>query len=76
MDVIRGFRRLALRISPVNVKPKVSAYDAAVNYELGLIAAKVDRANNPAKLVRTGLKLNIVPGQAGRRLDRRPPPRR
>ena len=69
MDVIRGFRRLALRFSPVDVKPKVSAYDAAVTYELGLIAAKVDQANHPARLVRHGLKLTVVQGQAGRRLD-------
>ena len=43
MDVIRGFRRLALRFFPVHVTPKVSSYEAAVNYELGVIAAKVDR---------------------------------
>ena len=69
MDVIRGFRRLELRFSPVNVKPKVSAYDAAVTYELGLIAAKVDQANHPARLVRHGLKLTVVQGHAGRRLN-------
>ena len=51
MDVIRGFRRLALRFSPVDVKPKVSAYDAAVNYEIGLIAGKVDQAE-PARAPR------------------------
>ena len=65
MDVIRGFRRLALRFFPVDMKPKVSAYDAAVTYELGLIAAKVDQATHPARLVRTGLTLTVVPGQAG-----------
>ena len=74
MDVIRGFRRLALRLSPVDVTPKVSAYDAAVNYEIGLIAAKVDQANQPARLVRHGLEVTVVPGQAGRAA--RPRPRR
>jgi vancomycin resistance protein YoaR len=70
MDVIRGFRRLSLRFSPVDVKPNVSAYDAAVNYEIGLIAAKVDQANRPARLVRHGLKLTVVPGRPGLELDR------
>jgi vancomycin resistance protein YoaR len=70
MDVIRGFRRLSLRFSPVDVKPNVSAYDAAVNYEIGLIAAKVDQANHPARLVRHGLKLTVVPGHPGLELDR------
>ncbi len=70
VDVIRGFRRLALRVSPVDVKPEVSSYNAAVNYELGLIAAKVDHAARPARLVRRGLQLRIVPGRTGRQLDR------
>ena len=46
-------------------RPKVSAYNAAVSYEIGLIAAKVDQANQPARLVRHGLTLTVVPGQAG-----------
>jgi len=70
MDVIRGFRRLALRIFPAHVTPTVHAYRAAVNYEVGLIAQKVDRPYRPARLVRRGLKIAVVPGQAGERLDR------
>jgi vancomycin resistance protein YoaR len=70
MDVIRGFRRLALRVFPNDVKPEVHAYDAAVGYEIGLIAAKVDRAYKPARLVRRKLQVRVIAGQAGERLDR------
>ncbi len=62
MDVIRGFRRLALRFSPANVTPKVSAYNAAVNYEIGLIAGEGRPADRPARLVRHGLSVDRHPG--------------
>jgi vancomycin resistance protein YoaR len=70
MDVIRGFRRLALRLFPASVTPKVSAYQAAVAYEIGVIASRVDRPYRAARLVRHGLRIQVVPGQAGERLDR------
>jgi vancomycin resistance protein YoaR len=70
MDVIRGFRRLALRLFPADITPKVSSYGAAVDYELGVIAAKVDRPYQAARLVRKGLHISVIPGQAGERLDR------
>ena len=70
-SVIRGFRRLALRLFPADVTPKVHAYDAAVDYEIGLIAGKVDRPYKPARLVRQGpARSRSSPGQAGERLDR------
>jgi vancomycin resistance protein YoaR len=70
MDVIRGFRRLALRLFPADVTPQVRSYQAAVAYEIGLIASKVDKPYHPARLVRTGLHIRVIPGQAGERLDR------
>jgi vancomycin resistance protein YoaR len=70
MDVVRGFQRLALRFFPVNVTPKIRSYQAAVDYEVGLIASKVDRPYKAARLVRRGLKIGVVPGQPGERLDR------
>ena len=69
-SLIRGFQRLALRLFPVNVKPTVRVYTAAVNYELGLLAAKVDRPFQPARIVRHGLQLQVVEGRAGELLDR------
>ena len=50
--------------------PKVNAYQAALNYEIGVIAGKVDRPYKPARLVRHGLNIGIVPGQPGEALDR------
>jgi vancomycin resistance protein YoaR len=70
MDVIRGFRRLALRVFPAHVTPKVSAYQAAVDYEIGVIGSKVDKPYHAARLVRHGLRIQVMPGQAGERLDR------
>jgi hypothetical protein len=70
MDVIRGFRRLALRVFPADVTPKVSAYQAAVDYEIGVIGSKVDKPYHAARLVRHGLRIQVMPGQAGERLDR------
>jgi vancomycin resistance protein YoaR len=69
MDVIRGFRRLAVRALGADVTPKVRSYRAAVAYEIGLIASKVDKPYRPARLVRKGLRIRVLPGQAGERLD-------
>ncbi|HEX4519503.1 MAG TPA: VanW family protein [Gaiellaceae bacterium] len=70
MTVIRGFNRLEHRLFPTNVSPKVNSYRAAVNYEIGVIAGKVDRPYKPARLVRNGLNIEIIPGQPGEVLDR------
>ncbi|HUK44054.1 MAG TPA: VanW family protein [Gaiellaceae bacterium] len=70
MDVIRGFVRLALRLNPPNITPEVRSYQAAVAYEIGVIASKVDRPYRAARLVRHGLRVQVIPGQAGERLDR------
>jgi vancomycin resistance protein YoaR len=68
---IRAYRRLELHFFPANVTPQITAYQAAVDYELGRIAASVDRPHHEARLVRTGLKVEIVPGSTGRVLARR-----
>ena len=72
MDVIRGFRRLELRLFPAEITPKVEAYQAAVNYEISVIAGKVDRPYKPARLVRHGLndRDRPRPGRRGARPER------
>ncbi len=70
INVIRGFSRLELRLFPAEITPPVKAYQAAVNYEIGVIAGKVDRPYKPARLVRNGLNIGIIPGQPGELLDR------
>ncbi|HVV60051.1 MAG TPA: VanW family protein [Gaiellaceae bacterium] len=68
---IRAYRRLELHFFPSDVTPEITSYQAAVDYELGRIAAAVDRPHREARLVRTGLKVGIVPGSTGRVLARR-----
>jgi vancomycin resistance protein YoaR len=68
--VLRGYRRLKLRLRPVNYEPPVKAYDAAVAYEIDQLASKIDRPHVEARLVRHGLSVTIVRGKAGRVLDR------
>ena len=50
-----------------------TAYDAAVDYKLDQIAKAVARGGVDAKLVRKGLSVQVVEGQAGRKLDRSRP---
>ncbi len=71
MEVIRGFQRLYLRFDPTHVKPKVRVYTAALDYEVGRIAAAVDRPARPARLVRHGVSVRIVPGSTGQVLDQK-----
>ncbi len=68
--VLRGYRRLLLRLHPLGIEPPVTAYDAAVTYEVVQLAAKIDRPHVQATLVRHGLEIDAVHGQAGQLLDR------
>jgi vancomycin resistance protein YoaR len=68
--LIRGFRRIGLRLSPVDVEPAVHAYDNAVKYKVSLLAEDVDRPHRDARLVRHGMSFELVGGQIGRKLDR------
>lgn len=67
---VRGYRRLELQFFPADIVPTTRAYHAAVDYELGRIAAAVDAPHRDARLVRTGLHVSIVPGSTGRVLAR------
>jgi vancomycin resistance protein YoaR len=67
---VRGFRRLHTRFFGADVQPPVQAYQAALDYKLAGIARDVDRPHVEAKLVRRGLRIEVVPGQAGLRLHR------
>jgi len=67
---VRGYRRLELELFPQDVVPQTKAYDAGLNYELGLLAKAVDRPHREARLVRRGLHITIAAGATGRTLDR------
>ncbi len=67
---VRGYRRLELEFFPEDLVPPVRAYDAALTYELGLLAKAIDTPHREAKLVRRGLHISIAAGATGRVLDR------
>jgi vancomycin resistance protein YoaR len=67
---IRGFRRLDLRFFGADVAPPTEYYNAALQYELNKIGAAVDFPRREAAISLHGLTPKIVPGRAGRRLDR------
>ncbi len=68
---VRGFRRLQARFFGAEVMPPVQAYAAALDYKLEGLAREVDRTHVEAKLVRRGLSIDVVPGQAGLQLDQK-----
>jgi vancomycin resistance protein YoaR len=67
---IRGYKRLLGRFAGLDATPPVTAYDAAVSYKIGQIARVVDRSGVDAKVVRKGLRVQVVEGQSGLKLDR------
>jgi vancomycin resistance protein YoaR len=68
---VRGYRRLEVRFFSGDLVPPARVYDAALTYELDLIAHDLDRPHREARLVRRGLHVLALPGQTGRVLDRR-----
>jgi vancomycin resistance protein YoaR len=67
---IRGFRRLHTRFFGAEILPRVAVSDGALDYALERMAARIDRAPKDAALVRRGLRIESVPDEAGRRLER------
>ena len=68
---IRGFRRLALRVSGQDVVPVTRAYDVTVASALRAVAARIDRPFVPALIQLQGLEPSITPGRAGSVLDQK-----
>ncbi|MHB1243029.1 MAG: VanW family protein [Gaiellaceae bacterium] len=66
---VRGFRRLQTRVFGAEINPPATAYGAALDYRVAGLARAVDQSHVEAKLVRRGLEIEVVRGQAGRRLD-------
>jgi vancomycin resistance protein YoaR len=66
---VRGYRRLELEFFPQDLVPPIRAYDAALTYELVLLAKAVNRPHKEAQLVRRGLHITIAAGTTGRSLD-------
>jgi vancomycin resistance protein YoaR len=67
---VRGYRRLELEFFPQDLEPPIRTYDAALSYELDLLAKAVDRPHKEARLVRRGLHITIAAGTTGHSLDK------
>jgi vancomycin resistance protein YoaR len=67
---IRGLQRLRVRFFGADVLPRLSVSDGALEYALDRVSAGTDREPRSAALERRGLKVVVVPGQAGVTLDR------
>jgi len=67
---LRGLERVWLRLIGAEVEPTADVFQAALDERLDRIAAQVDRPAAEASLVLDGIEPEIVPAQAGRRLDR------
>jgi vancomycin resistance protein YoaR len=66
---LRGLERLWLRVTGASVEPSVDVYDAALAYRVSQIATTLDEPAREAALVLNGLEPEVVPGQAGHKLD-------
>lgn len=67
---IRGFRRLRARFFGAEVLPRLAVSGGALEYALDRIASQIDREARSAALELHGLRVAVVPGQSGARLDR------
>ena len=67
---IRGLRRLRARFFGAEIFPRLAVSGGALEYALDGITARVNREARSAALVLRGLRVEVVPGQAGSRLDR------
>ena len=69
---IRGFRRLHTRFFGAEILPRLAVSNAALEFALDKMAERVDRPAEDAALVRRGLRIELVPEQAGQELLRDP----
>src|SRR5262245_21848892 len=67
---LRGYRRLALRFSPVELTPPAHVYQAAVDYEVGVLGKAVDRPARDARIHRRGLRIEVFRAESGTALNR------
>jgi vancomycin resistance protein YoaR len=66
----RGFKRLDVTFFGADVTPPTSVLKGSLQYELGQIADRVDRAPRDASIVRRGTSIVVVPARPGYVLDR------
>jgi vancomycin resistance protein YoaR len=67
---LRGFKRIDVQVFGADVTPPTRVLNGALEYKLGLLAGKINRAPRDAAVVRRGLNIVVVPARAGLVLDR------
>ena len=67
---LRGFRRIGVRVFGADVVPPARVYEAALAFELGRFGRAINRPHRDARLRLEGLDAVVVPGAAGRTLNR------
>jgi vancomycin resistance protein YoaR len=67
---LRGFKRLGVTFFGADVTPPTTVLDGSLEYELGLIAKRVNRDPRDAQIVRRGTSIIVTPARPGYVLDR------
>jgi vancomycin resistance protein YoaR len=67
---LRGLERIWLRLFGAEIKPRVDFFQAALDERLERISARIDRPAVEASVLLNGIEPEIVPAQAGQKLDR------
>ena len=67
---VRGLRRLRTRLFGAEVAPQAASFETVVAYQVGAMARAVDRPAREPSLRRSGLRVAILPGREGVKLDR------
>jgi vancomycin resistance protein YoaR len=67
---VRGFKRLGVQVFGADVTPPTQVLRGALQYQVQLIARRVDRPARNAALVRRGARVVAVPAKPGLVLDR------
>ncbi len=70
LGLLRGFRRIEVRVFGADVAPPTRVYEAALDYELDRMSGAVSRPHREAAVELRGLKPVVVPARTGRSLDR------
>jgi vancomycin resistance protein YoaR len=66
----RGLRRVKVRVFGADIAPPAKVYSPALDYELKQLSSAIDRSRREAAIVLKETKPILIPGRAGRRLDR------
>lgn len=65
----RGLKRVTVRLFGAEVAPRADVYEAGLKFELGRIAASVDRKSKSASIVLNGLTPRLEPARDGTKID-------